>query len=198
MSEDTQIKSLVEELKVLQNLKVNTSKGSGKRKLKRRRESLKNKKKQQAKEDEGECSAVNEDFAYSWHKCACGMQHPPIPHFTPPDGVRCTYYWQIADKFRFISLHRTLTTEIKFIQADEDQSGLIELPELKTLLRDIFGKDILSDRMLEKTFKEIDMDQSGTIDFFEVLTILYDLVQRAPSNLPVAVQKDYSKVCSIQ
>jgi Ca2+-binding EF-hand superfamily protein len=48
---------------------------------------------------------------------------------------------------------------------------LIELPELKTLLRDIFGKDKLSDKMLEKTFKAIDVDQSGTIDFFEVLTV---------------------------
>lgn len=48
---------------------------------------------------------------------------------------------------------------------------LIELPELKVLLHDVFGEDRLNDKMLEKTFKEIDLDQSGTIDFFEVLTV---------------------------
>ena len=47
---------------------------------------------------------------------------------------------------------------------------MIELAELKTLLRSIFGADI-SDGQVDKTFGEIDTDQSGTLDFLEVLTV---------------------------
>lgn len=35
----------------------------------------------------------DEEFEYSWPKCICGMDHPPVPTFNPPDGKRCTYYW---------------------------------------------------------------------------------------------------------
>ncbi|XP_045170786.1 uncharacterized protein LOC123533212 [Mercenaria mercenaria] len=197
---DTRKQSLLEELKFLPEADPSKSSASGKKKLKKRRDSkIIQKKKVDTKEQEDNPAiSVGEDFEYKWPTCACGMNHPPIPSFSPPDGIRCSYYWQIADRFPYIGLYRTLTTEIKFIQADQDQSGLIEQPELKTLLRDVFGTEIISDKMLERTFKEVDLDKSGTIDFFEVLTILFRLVQRTPTNLPQTVQKEYSKVCSIQ
>lgn len=33
-------------------------------------------------------------------------------------------FQQIAEFFPFMTLHRALTTEVKFIRADDDQSGV--------------------------------------------------------------------------
>ena len=44
------------------------------------------------------------------------------------------------------------------------------MPELKRLLKVAFGY-IVTDKMVEKTFKEIDTDGSGSLDFAEVLTV---------------------------
>ncbi|KAH3726824.1 hypothetical protein DPMN_052694 [Dreissena polymorpha] len=81
-----------------------------------------------------------------------------------------------------MTLHRALTTELKFIQADTDQSRLIEMCEL----RDLLGEDV-SDLTIERTFNEIDTDKSGTLDFLEVLTVVDCLVQRVRMDLSVAV-----------
>ncbi|KAH3807386.1 hypothetical protein DPMN_135726 [Dreissena polymorpha] len=57
------------------------------------------------------------------------------------------YYWQIADQYQFMTLHRAPTTELKFIKADTDQSGLIEMCELRGLLKSTLGEDV-SDVMI--------------------------------------------------
>ncbi|KAH3807501.1 hypothetical protein DPMN_135844 [Dreissena polymorpha] len=137
---------------------------SGKKKIRKRRISLKRK---PPEVEEGE----PEEFEYSWPVCSWYVKHPPIPSFQPPDGVRCMYYWQIADQFPFMTLHRAPTTELKFIKADTDQSGLIEMCELRGLLKSTLGEDV-SDVMIECTFNEIDTDKSGTLNFLEVLTVV--------------------------
>ncbi|KAH3726920.1 hypothetical protein DPMN_052797 [Dreissena polymorpha] len=96
------------------------------------------------------------------------------------------YYWRIADQFPFMTLHRALTTELKFIQADTDQSGLKEMCELRGLLKSTLAEDV-SDLTIERTFNEIDTDKSGTLDFLEVLTVVDCLVQRVRMDLSVAV-----------
>lgn len=185
---DAELESLMDALRALKEGSKNKS--PGKKKVKKRHS--KKSRKSVAFSDE-----VETEFEYNWPKCACGMQHPPVPSFTPPDGKRCTYYWQVADLFPYMTLYRALTTELKFIEADADQSGLLELGELKTLLKSVLGENI-SDKMVEKTFNEIDQDGSGTLDFSEVLTIVDAMIQREHTNLPSTMQKEYTKVCSIQ
>ncbi|XP_045187721.1 uncharacterized protein LOC123545466 [Mercenaria mercenaria] len=183
--------SLMAALKALNNTDYQKKKSPGKKKIKKKH-GKKHGKKSGATHEEGD------EFEYNWPTCACGMNHPPVPAFNPPDGKRCTYYWQIADSFPYMTLHRVLSTEIKFMEADDDQSGLLELDELKTLLKSILGEQNVTDKMVEKTFKEIDQDESGTLDFSEVLGIVDVMIQRGNTNLPSTLQKDYSKVCSIQ
>ncbi|XP_052270877.1 uncharacterized protein LOC127871752 isoform X2 [Dreissena polymorpha] len=184
--------SVMEELAALMKSNEKGSKipKPGKKKIRKRRISLKGK---HPEVEEGE----PEEFIYSWPKCSCGVKHPPIPSFQPPDGVRCMFYWQIADQFPFMTLHRALTTELKFINADADQSGLIEMCELRGLLKSTLGEDV-SDLTIEGTFNEIDTDKSGTLDFLEVLTVVDSLVQRRENTLPLTVKNEYSKVCVMQ
>ena len=46
---------------------------------------------------------------------------------------------------------------------------LIELTELKKILQTNMGP--VSDKLVERTFKEIDTDESGSLDFGEVLSV---------------------------
>ncbi|XP_060597160.1 uncharacterized protein LOC132751067 [Ruditapes philippinarum] len=185
------ITTLMTALKELNNTNYQKKKAPIKKKIRKRH-------RKPRKSGVGLPAEEDDEFEYSWPKCVCGMDHPPVPTFKPPDGKRCTYYWQIADSFPFMTLHRVLSTELRFIEADDDQSGLLELEELKTLLKGILGEKNVTDRMVEKTFKEIDTDESGTLDFSEVLGIVDALVQREHTKLPETLQKEYSKVCSIQ
>ncbi|KAL4238025.1 hypothetical protein ACF0H5_002736 [Mactra antiquata] len=188
-TEDDELTSLMAALKTLGNKPVKPKSAPKKKKKKKKPTSRKS-------IDEG--GGDGDEFVYQWQKCSCGMQHPPVPSYHPPDGKRCTFYWQVADSFPFMTLHRVLTTEIKFIEADEDQSGLLELKELQVLMEGLLGTKNVSPKIVEKTFNEIDTDGSGNIDFLEVLAIVDAMVQRNKTNLPSAVQNEYSKTCSIQ
>ncbi|WAR18625.1 hypothetical protein MAR_000463 [Mya arenaria] len=166
------MKSLTTAMGELASLKEATpsTKGKGPAKKKVRQKGKKSVAvKQRQSEVVTEDNTEEAEFVYSWPSCSCGMRHAPVPFFSPPDGIRCTYYWQLADHFPFMTLYRVLTTEIQFLKADVDQSGVIELGELKELIRTVLGIE-LSDRMVEKTFNEIDTDGSGTLDFLEVIS----------------------------
>jgi hypothetical protein len=64
-----------------------------------------------------------------------------------------------------IHVHNLCFLKQEFDQYDQDQSGYIDLRELKSLLKKL-GED-LGDEALDAAFKQLDADGSGEIEFFE-------------------------------
>merc|ERR1711865_1034033 len=64
-----------------------------------------------------------------------------------------------------IHIHNLCFLKQEFDQYDGDQSGYIDVQELKGLLKKL-GED-LSEDALDTAFKQLDSDGSGEIEFFE-------------------------------
>ncbi|XP_060597158.1 uncharacterized protein LOC132751066 [Ruditapes philippinarum] len=124
-----------------------------------------------------------------------GLYHPPVKDLEPVADSR-EYYWKLAEKFPTLPMHQILDAEKKFIKADTDNSGFIEIAELDKVLSDNVG--LFTPDQLTTIFKEIDLDGSDTLDFHEVLFVINKLFSRRKTNLPQSVQQNYSKTCNVQ
>ncbi|XP_052768589.1 uncharacterized protein LOC128208916 [Mya arenaria] len=123
------------------------------------------------------------------------LYHPPIDAVDPSADSK-EYYWKIAEKFSQLPMFTILDAERKFIKADADGSGTIDIDEMDRVLSESVG--MFTPKQLADIMAEMDTDKSGTLDFMEVLTVINRLVSHRKTNLPQSMQQNYSKTCSIQ
>ncbi|KAH3858987.1 uncharacterized protein LOC127871759 [Dreissena polymorpha] len=124
-----------------------------------------------------------------------GALHPPIPDVDPNADTK-EYYWKIAEKYPQLPMFTVLDAESKFMKADADHSGTIDMEELDKVLSDTVG--MFTQKQLTEIMVEIDLDHNNTVDFMEALTVINKLVSRRKTNLPQSVQQNYSKTCVLQ
>jgi len=113
--------------------------------------------------------------------------------FVDPDKM----YQEIAEKFPELPLATILMAEKKFVAADINRDGTIDVEELEKLLDSSVG--LFTKEQVIEIFNTVDTDQTNTIDFMECLKVADLLRRNKKSGVPqTIIQNSKSSICSIQ
>ncbi|CAD7946934.1 unnamed protein product [Amoebophrya sp. A120] len=121
------------------------------------------------KEDSSTTSAENKDSkAEDAHDKHEGEEGPPGG--APPAATKNHQQQPVDEKMKMTGLE-TAILEVLFKTFDDDESGQLDLAELKTMFNESFGLDLTKEEVQEMLV-EVDADRSGTIDFDEFVLVV--------------------------
>ncbi|XP_067682000.1 uncharacterized protein [Haliotis asinina] len=122
-------------------------------------------------------------------------KHPAIPGLEDDDDSK-EFYSKVAEAFPSMTLSDVLEAESRFLAADKDHNGVIDVDELDRVL--IKSVTVFTPGKVQEILTELDTDESGTIDFLEALAVMNKLSHHRRTNLPDQVKEHHKKVCSLQ
>ncbi|XP_046344658.1 calmodulin-like protein 8 isoform X2 [Haliotis rufescens] len=186
-----QVKKKLAELQILQEIekgikeKANKSSSASKKKKKKEKDSL--------GLSTSPSLSPSAQLLLSLATPAC--KHPKIPGIEDDEDSKA-FYSKVAEAFPTMRLSDVLEAEKKFLAADKDHNGVIDVDELDRVL--IVSVTVFTPGKVEEILKEMDTDGSGTIEFLEALSVMEKLSHNRRINLPDQVKHQQGKVCSVQ
>ncbi|XP_074663127.1 uncharacterized protein LOC141915477 [Tubulanus polymorphus] len=123
-------------------------------------------------------------------------KHARIPgkDFLSLDADR--FYGELASLFPKMRLAAIIDVENKFLQADQNDDGMIDADELEKMLTT--SQTMFTRKEVIEVIKEFDKDDTGTLDFIEALSVM-DLMERnMNTKIPLNLKRQKSAICAVQ
>ncbi|XP_064621632.1 uncharacterized protein LOC135484253 [Lineus longissimus] len=124
------------------------------------------------------------------------LRHPVIPGKEALSEVTYEYYTEISASFPDLRISLLLSCERKFVAADKDNNGSIDVDELDAILTN--SKMMFTKKQVQDIIKSLDTDDTGSLDFMEVLTVVDRLSKNKNAKLPSALEQNKSAICVVQ
>ncbi|XP_046559807.1 uncharacterized protein LOC124268835 isoform X2 [Haliotis rubra] len=190
-----QVKKRLADLQMLQELEK-----EAKAKAKEKSKSSSGSKKKKKKEDKDSLGlhptpSISPSAQLLLSLSTPARKHPVIPGLEDDEDSK-EFYTKVAEAFPSMTLSDVLEAETKFLAADKDRNGVIDVDELDRVL--IKGVTVFTPGKVQEILQELDTDESGTIDFLEALGVMTKLSHHRRTNLPDQVKEHHKKVCSLQ